>query len=81
MELLIKLLGIAGLGAMIQDFPLYQNIVKKLNLPDKPFSCTLCFTFWLSAGPLIAIYGITGVTYAAFSAVAAELIDRTLWNN
>tara|TARA_Y100000385_G_C12784089_1_gene504745 strand:- start:49 stop:294 length:246 start_codon:yes stop_codon:yes gene_type:complete len=81
MELLIKLLGLASMGAMIQEFPVYQWIVKKLDLPDKPFSCTLCFTFWLTIGPMLIIYGYIGVAYAAFSAVAAELIDRQLWNN
>ena len=81
MELLIKLLGIASMGAMIQEFPVYQWIVNKLNVPDKPFSCTLCFTFWLTIGPMLIIYGYIGVAYTAFSAVAAELIDRQLWKN
>ena len=81
MELLVNLLGIASLGVILQDLPPYKWIVNRFNLPDKPFSCTLCATFWLSAGPLIAIYGYEGVTYAAFSAMIAELLDRQLWKN
>lgn len=79
MELLISLLGIACLGAMLQDFPVWKWITK--YTPEKPFTCTLCTTFWLSAPVLISIYGIKGVLYAAFSAVASELIDRKLWNS
>lgn len=80
MELLIKLLGVAGLGLMLQDFTPYITITKRLKMPDKPFRCTLCATFWYSAGPLLAIYGYTGLVYAGFSALIAELIDKRLWN-
>lgn len=81
MELLIKLLGIASLGVMIQDFPPYQWIVDRLRLPEKPFKCTLCFTFWLSTGPLVSIYGYEGIVYAAFSAMTSELLDRHIWKS
>jgi len=80
MELLIKLLGIAGLGLMLQDFTPYITLTKKLKLSDKPFRCTLCATYWFSAPPLITIYGLEGIAYAGFSALVAELIDKKLWN-
>ena len=81
MELLISILGIASLGVMLQEFEPYQWLTEKLHLPDKPFRCTLCATFWLSVGPLISIYGYRGILYAAASATVAELLDRKLWNH
>ena len=81
MELLINIFGIAALGYMLQEFEPYQWITEKLNMPDKPFRCTLCATFWYSIGAFLAVYGLPGVAYAALAAVIAELIDRKLWNN
>ena len=80
MELLISILGIACLGAMLQDFPIYIWITEKLQLPDKPFRCTMCATFWYSVGILVALHGWSGITYAALAAITAEFIDRRLWN-
>lgn len=79
MELLIKLLGIAALGSMLQEFEPYQKVTERLGMPDKPFRCTVCATFWYSVGVLVSIYGIEGVVYAAFSAAASEIIDQLLW--
>ena len=81
MDLLINILGVAALGVMIQEFEPYQWLVKRLGLPDKPFLCTMCSTFWWSVGILISIYGIKGVAYAALAAISAEFIDRQLWKN
>lgn len=80
MELLINIFGIACLGAMLQDFPVYIWIMEKLHMPEKPFRCTMCATFWYSVGILVGLHGWSGITYAALAAVLAELIDRKLWN-
>ena len=81
MDLLINILGIASLGVMLQEFEPYQWLTEKLHMPDKPFRCTLCATFWYSVGPLISIYGLEGLLYAALSGTIAELLDRHLWSH
>ena len=76
MQTLIELLGMASMGAMLQQFEGYQWLVKRL--PQKPFSCTLCATFWYIIGINIAMHGWLGVCYSALEAVLAETIDRKL---
>lgn len=80
MALLIEILGIACLGIMLQEFEYYQKLTHFLNMPDKPFRCTLCATFWYSLGFTVSIYGIVGIIYSAIAAVTAELLERKLWN-
>lgn len=79
---LITIIGAGCFGAMVMNFDLYQNLLEKLNLQDtKPFSCTLCLTFWLTIGYWIATTeSVASIFLAAASAVAAEFIDRKLNN-
>ena len=76
MQTLIGLLGMASMGAMLQQFEGYQWLVSRL--PQKPFSCTLCATFWYTIGINIAMHGAPGIFYSALEAVLAEAIDRKL---
>ena len=44
----------------------------------KPFNCALCFTFWMSLGPLIVSDGAFGIFSTIIAAVLADLINRQM---
>jgi len=73
MELILSILGAAGLGHLAADF---------LNgfswLPDKPCKCNMCMTFWLNVGPFIFIYEWEGILYAALASIISELYLKIL---
>ena len=48
------------------------------DLDMKPFTCTLCMSFWASVGYMIAVHGLKGILYSAIVAVTAELLDRKI---
>ena len=68
MELIISILGAAGLGHLGADF-----LSRYDWLPDKPFKCNLCLTFYLNVGPFIFLYGYEGIWYAACASIISEL--------
>lgn len=76
--MIYEILGVACMGAMIQNFDWYRNVLEATYLEMKPFNCTLCFTFWLTVIPNFGLYGFRGILYSFIEAVAAELIDRQL---
>ena len=76
--MIYEILGLACMGAMLQNFTPYQEMLKATYLEMKPFNCTLCMTFWLTVIPNFGLYGFRGVLYSFIEAVAAELIDRQL---
>jgi len=73
MELLISILGAAGLGHLAADF--FSQFER---LPDKPMKCNMCATFWLNVGPFIFLYGWRGVLYAALASIVSELYLKIL---
>lgn len=73
MELLISILGAAGLGHLAADF--FSQFER---LPDKPMKCNMCMTFWLNVGPFIFLYGWRGVLYAALASIVSELYLKIL---
>ncbi len=73
MELLISILGAAGLGHLAADF--FSQFER---LPDKPVKCNMCMTFWLNVGPFIFLYGWRGVLYAALASIVSELYLKIL---
>ena len=77
---LITIIGAASFGAMLQNFDGYQWLLKKTGLETtKPFSCTLCMTFWLTIGFWIATTeSVASIFLASASSVLAEFIDRKL---
>ena len=56
MELILSILGMAGLGHMAADF-----FTQFDRLPDKPMKCNMCATFWLGVVPFIFLYGYEGI--------------------
>ena len=74
METIIQILGVASIATLVQSTNWYQNTI----FDRKPFSCTMCLTFWLTIGFYVSLYGWDGITYAALTAITAELIDRKL---
>ena len=76
--MIYEILGLACMGAILQNFEWYQELLKATKLEMKPFNCTLCWTFWLTVLPNIGMYGAKGILYSSIEAVAAELIDRQL---
>lgn len=73
MELIISILGAAGLGHLVADF-----LSQFDRLPEKPCKCNMCMTFWLNVGPFIFLYGYEGVLYAALASIVSELYLRYL---
>lgn len=70
---IINILGAACLGHLGADFLSQFDI-----LPNKPFKCNMCLTFWLSIMPFIYIYGWTGLMMAALASITSELIYKYL---
>lgn len=66
--IIINILGMAGLGHLVADF---LNQIEKL--PQKPFKCNMCMTFWLSVLPFIFLYGWTGILYSALASIVSEI--------
>jgi len=71
MELFINILGVACLGHLAADF-----LSKFSWLPNKPFKCNMCLTFWLSIIPFIFLYDVWGVLVASIAAVTSELLYK-----
>ena len=67
------ILGMASLGHLAADF--FSQFDK---LPNKPFKCNACATFWLSIGPALAIYGFEGVLLSGIAAIVSETIYRII---
>lgn len=81
MNLIIEIIGAACLGALVMNFEPYLKALKYLYLEDtKPFSCTMCLTFWATIGYFAATNGLSGIFLSSTAAILAELIDRKLNN-
>ena len=73
MELLIHIIGFACLGHLVADF-----LSGFESLPDKPFKCNMCSTFWISIGFLIFTYRWEGILVSAIAAITSEIIFKKL---
>tara|TARA_R110000772_G_scaffold66166_1_gene147517 strand:+ start:636 stop:860 length:225 start_codon:yes stop_codon:yes gene_type:complete len=73
MELILSILGAAGLGHLAAEF-----FSQWEWMPDKPMKCNMCITFWLNVGPFIFLYGYEGVLYAALASIISELYLKIL---
>ena len=71
--IILKIIGAAALGHLAAD--LASTIDR---LPDKPFKCNQCMTFWLSIGPLMWLHGWEGMLMAACASIVSELIYKLL---
>ena len=72
-NIIIQIIGFACLGHIITDFISHWNLPK---LPDKPFRCDMCMTYWISIIPLIVQFGFIGILYAAISSVTSNIIFK-----
>ena len=72
------IIGIACIVAVLMEVPIYQTLLEKTGLNRKPFSCPLCFAFWISLIPFM----ITTHEWFIFNSIAtgvlAELINKEL---
>lgn len=73
MELVISILGAAALGHLGADF-----LQRFSWLPNKPFKCNMCLTFWLNVIPFIFLYSGYGIWYAACASIVSELYFKYL---
>lgn len=73
MELILSILGAAGLGHLAADF-----CSGFTWMPDKPMKCNMCMTFWLNIGPFIFLYEGQGILYAALASIVSELYFKYL---
>lgn len=72
--MIFEIIGFASLGHLVVD--LIETIDKKNLLPQKPFKCDLCLSFYLSVLPFIDMYGFKGILAAAITGVTSELIFK-----
>mgnify|MGYP003627952221 CR=1 FL=1 len=72
-EIIIQIIGFACLGYLAVEFISGFNLPE---LPDKPFRCELCLTYWISIIPLMVQFGFIGILYAAISSVIANIIFK-----
>lgn len=76
--MIYEITGWACMMVLLMNFEYYHKIREFLYLDMKPFTCTLCMSFWASVGYMIAVHGLKGILYSAIVAVAAELLDRKI---
>ncbi len=72
------IIGVACLGAALQEVPLWNRFLEALMLDVKPFNCALCFTWWMSLAPFIVTNGAMGIFNSITAAVLADLINRQM---
>lgn len=70
-DLIINILGAAALGFLGAEF-----LTRFEWLPDKPFKCNMCLTFWLTVVPFAYLYGYQGFLMAALAALISEIMYR-----
>jgi len=70
---LIQILGFACFGHLLTDF---ISSFELPELPEKPFKCDMCLTWWISIMPFMLLHGVYGILYASISAVLANYIYK-----
>jgi len=73
--MILNILGAAALGHLGAEF-----LSQFERLPQKPFKCNMCLTFWLSILPFVYIYGYDGLLASALASIVSELIYKYLWH-
>ena len=72
------IIGIACIVAVLMEVPIYQTLLEKTGLNRKPFSCPLCFAFWISLIPFMITTGPWFIFNSIVTGVLAELINKEL---
>lgn len=73
-ETILQIIGFACLGYLTVD--LVATLDKEDDLPNKPFKCEMCLTYWISVIPMCIQFGLIGIVYAAISAVTANILYK-----
>ena len=73
LQLILMIIGAACLGHLGADF-----FSQFKRLPEKPFKCNACSTYWLNIVPFIFIYDWYGFYYLAIASILSELIYKQL---
>ena len=71
--LITQVIGFACIGHLLTDFITSFDLPE---LPDKPFRCDMCMTFWITIIPMMVMYGWQGFLYAGISSVVANYIYK-----
>lgn len=59
--------------------PVYQYIIKFLNIDKRPLNCPLCLATWLSVAYTVAFYThLTIIFIAPVSAVIALILEKLI---
>ena len=83
MDKIVTMILLGAFGALLQNTPPWQWILKKTRLERKPFNCALCWTFWVALGYTLAesnISTLDSIFIASGASILAELLDRKLNN-
>lgn len=72
--MILTLIGYASLGHIVVDF--ISTLDEKDLIPNKPFKCDMCFTYWYSVIPLVYEFGLKGFIYAGIAGIISDLIYR-----
>ena len=72
MNELIQIIGFACLGHLVTDLV----ATAKQNLPEKPFQCDMCMTYWISIVPFFLQFGISAFLYSAMAAILSKIIFK-----
>ena len=70
-DTILQIIGFACVGHLVTDFISHFDLKE---LPDKPFRCDMCMTYWISIIPLMVQFGFRGILFAAISSVIANFI-------
>jgi len=72
-DLILQIIGFACLGHLVTDFITHFHLPE---LPEKPFKCDMCMTYWISIIPLMVQFGARGCLYAAMASILANIIFK-----
>lgn len=72
------ILILACFGAVLQELPIYNDLLERFKLDFKPFNCALCFTFWASIPVFWFTQGPEHIFNSIVAAVLADLINRQM---
>lgn len=72
------IVAFAFAGALLQEIPVWNTILKRFYIDVKPFNCALCFTFWMTLAPFWFSVGPSFIFNSIIAAVGADLINRQM---
>jgi len=81
-EIILILIGIGCLVGILQSQEWYDEMLLKLYLYRRPFTCAICLSYWVSLVYLIIKYDFNFyfIFISAISSIVGELVYRKLNN-